>query len=184
MSERMTKADRNELKTIIGRRTKANKADAAARVEELRSEAVRRLTEGWEAENHAREELNRAIIRLADDANKAAKELVAEFKQAWPTSEPLTRGARGEYIGTFPLYYDTDRRSHQQRLIDAELKAMLAAANEKLERSELQLREALLRDTLDTQAARDFLDRIPSVGELVPMSRIEAALEAGLEMDE
>lgn len=78
----------------------------------------------------------------------------------------------GQVYPHSPIDHDQTPRKDRLRALFAELDAASAAAKQRLDVEEVEMRTVLAVETLETDQAKRFLDRIPTVGELVPASRL------------
>ena len=84
----------------------------------------------------------------------------------------LQRSRDGQVWPHHPIDHDQTPRKDALRALFAELDAAAAAAKQRLDVEEVEMRTVLAVETLETEQAKRFLDRIPTVGELVPATRL------------
>jgi len=180
----MTKADRAELKSLLMRRFKSLKGDVAVRVTELKAEAERELDTSYAEENRLVQELTSELSGRMARARQDAEQILLDastecqlvfdiFTQANPDIRVSLRRSRdGQVYPYHPVDHDQDPRKDRLRALFAELDAAAAAAKQRLDVQEVEMRTVLAVETLETDAAKRFLDQIPTVGELVPATRI------------
>jgi hypothetical protein len=179
MGDNITPGERRELRAVVRQQIKVLRAEVKQRKAELVAEAEQRLVEKYRDEDRKADELGQRLAELTREVNRQLADLLQEY-------EDLLDGRwRQSYGSTFrmPQVSRKDENRHQLH------SAMLAGINAQVEQAQLQLdrQEAdLLRElameSLETAAARGFLERIPSVAELVPSRRlreIEAQFDAG-----
>jgi hypothetical protein len=169
----MTPGERRELRTVVRQRLKVLRADVAQRRMELLADAEARLVERYRAQDKQIEDLNFRIAEIAEQASRDITDLII--------------GARGETEGVSirrPVRLQTPRlssytedRSQLHRAMVAGVEAQVKTALLGLDRQEADLLQQLALQTIETDAARQFLATIPSVGELVPAARL-AEIEA------
>ena len=181
----MTKADRSELKSLLMRRFKSLKGDVAVRVTELKAEAERALDDSYNEENRLVRELAGELVgrmararqdaeRILLDASDDCQLLFDQFARTNPEIRvALRRNRDGQVWPHTPVDHDQEPRKDALRALFAELDAASAAAKQRLDVQEVEMRTVLAIETLETDAAKRFLDQIPTVGELVPTSRLD-----------
>ena len=191
---KMTKADRSELKSLLMRRFKSLKGDVAVRVTELKAEAERELDTNYAEENRLVRELSSELVgrmararqeaeRILLDASDDCQILFDQFTQSNPEIRvALRRDRAGHVWPNNPVDHDQDPRKDALRALFAELDAASAAAKQRLDVQEVEMRTVLAVETLETDAAKRFLDQIPTVGELVPASRLDGLMAGAAEL--
>ncbi len=172
----MTPGDRRELRTVVRQRLKVLRADVAQRRMELLAEAERRLVEKYRHEDNAIDDLNFAIAEVVEKASREVTDLIL--------------AARGESHGVSirrPVRLQPPRlntysedRAQLHRAMTAGVEAQVKTALLDLDRKEADLLQQLALHSIETEAARQFLAGIPSVGELVPEARL-AEIEAAFD---
>lgn len=178
MTDLMTPGERRELRTVVKQRMKVLRADVAQRRMELLAEAESRLVERYRAQEKAIEDLNFAIAEAVEKASREVTDLII--------------AARGDADGVSirrPVRLQPPRitthiedRAQLHRAMIAGIESQVKTALLNLDRQEADLLQTLALQTLETDAAREFLGQIPSVAELVPAARlreIEAAFDGG-----
>lgn len=182
---KMTKADRSELKSLLMRRFKSLKGDVAVRVTELKAEAERELDTNYTEENRLVRELSSELVermararqdaeRILLDASDDCQLLFDQFARTNPDIRvSLRRNRDGQVWPHTPVDHDQEPRKDALRALFAELDAASAAAKQRLDVQEVEMRTVLAVETLETDHAKRFLDQIPTVGELVPATRID-----------
>jgi dephospho-CoA kinase len=182
----MSKADRSELKSLLMRRFKSLKGDVAVRVTELKAEAERALDDSYSEENRLVRELISELVgrmarakqeaeRILLDASVECQLVFDQFAQANPDIQvSLRRDRAGMVLPSIPVEHAQEPRKDALRALFAELDAASAAAKQRLDVEEVEMRTVLAVETLETEEAKRFLDRIPTVGELVPATRLAA----------
>lgn len=181
---KMSKADRAELKSLLMRRFRSLKGDVAVRVTELKAEAERELDTAYAEENRLVRELNGELVgrmararqdaeRIVLDASDDCQLMFDQFAARHPHIHvSLNRARDGQVYPHTPLQHDQEPRKDRLRALFAELDAASAAAKQRLDVQEVEMRTVLAVETLETDEAKRFLDRIPTVGELVPATRL------------
>lgn len=164
----MNKAERDELRRIIRQRTKVLRADIDARQAELISELDRQLDEQYAAELKRWDDTQMLIKEVVKEANRRANDVYRDYfgREQW--GERHDRGVISALAHAGPKQGQFADRNKAIREIDAKV----AQARTELERREVALLEELAVGALESADARQFLSRIPTVGELVPSHRL------------
>lgn len=172
----ITKGERTELRTVTRHQFRVLRQEVTVRqaelLAEIETEIAARFAEDdttWAACQHAIHEAVMAANRGINDAlREHGYEARGRTERMWLTEPSMTKpsGERGAL------------RQHAQARINAQVKDALL----RLDRQEADLLRTLAIGALESDEARAFLSAIPTVGELVPGSRL-AELEAGLADD-
>ena len=171
---KMPAAERRELRTVVRTQFKVLRAEVDQRRAELVAEAAEKVRQKYAASDKQVDDLNWRIEQIVDQANKDVRDAV---KAVQGESEAGTWTWSGAIRAPHVAHRNEDRYALNGALtagIDAQAKQALLT----LERQEADLLRQLALDALDSDEARAFLGRIPTVAELVPASRlleIEAA---------
>lgn len=176
MNELMTPGERRELRSVVKQRMKVLRADVKLRRLELVAEAEKRLVDRYRDHDKLVSDLGWRIAQVMDQANKDIRALV---EQANKDTEDLGADIRSEAKSPYITHSGGDRAQLHRALI-AGIDAQVEAANLQLDRQEADLLQTLALESLETEAARNFLYSIPTVAELVPSQRlreIEAAFD-------
>jgi len=175
---KMPASERRELRSVIRQQFKVLRAEVDQRRAELAAEAAEKVRQKYAASDKQVDDLNWRIEQIIDQANKDVRDAV---KKVQGESEAGTWTWSGAVRAPHIAHRNEDRYALNGALtagIDAQAKAALLT----LERQEADLLRQLAMDALDSDEAKAFLARIPTVAELVPASRlleIEAAFDEG-----
>lgn len=178
MADVMTPGERRELRSVVKQRMKVLRADVKLRRLELVADAEKRLVDRYRDHDKVAADLGWRISQIVDQANKDIRALVESTNVAHPD---LGANMRRDLQSPHVTYSGGDRVQLHRALI-AGIDAQVEQANLALDRQEADLLQVLALEALETEAARGFLSRIPTVGELVPSERlreIEAAFDDG-----
>lgn len=172
----MTQAERRELRSVVRGQFKVLRAEVEQRRKELAAEAAEQVRRRYAATDKQVDDLNWKIEQIVDQANKDVRDAVKAVQAA-------SEGGQWNWTGGIHAprvnHQVEDRYALNGALstgIDAQAKGALLT----LERQEADLMRQLALGALESDEARTFLAAIPSVGELVPASRlqeIEAAFD-------
>jgi hypothetical protein len=173
----MTQAERRELRSVVKSQFKVLRAEVEQRRKELAAEAAEQVRRRYAASDKQVDDLNWKIEQIIDQANKDVRDAVKAAQSEssggqWAWSGPV-RAPR--------VQHEREDRFALNGALSSGLEAQAKAALLTLERQESDLLRQLALGALESDEARAFLASIPSVGELVPASRlaeIEAAFDA------
>lgn len=176
MTEMMTPGERRELRTVVRQRMKVLRADVAQRRMELLAEAETRLVERYRAQDKAIEDLNFAIAQVVEKASNEVTDLIIAARG---DADGVSVRRPVRLVAPRINSYTEDRAQFHRAMI-AGIEAQVKNATLSLDRQEADLLQTLALQTIETDAAREFLAAIPSVGELVPSARL-AEIEAAFD---
>jgi hypothetical protein len=174
MGERdgITKGERDELRRIVRGDFKALKAEIGVRQAELEAEIEKRVAQRFVGHEETIQKAQARLAEIAEQANAQIGDVVLE----------LQRHCDGYTVYADPftaprLRFHREKRDEMRRAMLADLEARVAHANARMQRQEIDLLKKLSFGALESTEAKAFLTEIPTVAELVPVSRL-AALEA------
>lgn len=169
----MNRTERDELRRLIRARFKLLRSDVEQRKAELLAELETTITERFAAEDKAWADANFLVEEAAREANRKANDIYRGlFGERWGnphTDKMIVYAAEVKH----PKGDRTALRIEGMKTIDAKVKAALL----ELERREVDLLSDLATTALESAQARAFMGRIPTVSELVPASRLLAAIQ-------
>lgn len=174
----ITQAERRELRSVIRAQFKVLRGEVEQRRKELAAEAAEQVRRRYAAADKCVDDLNWRIEQIVDQANKDIRDAV---KAVQGDSDGGTWAWSGPVRAPRVAHEREDRYALTGALstgIDAQARSALLT----LERQEADLLRQLALGALESEEARAFLASIPSVGELVPASRlreIEATFDEG-----
>lgn len=177
MTGQITPGERRELKSVVRQQMRVLRTEVDQRKAELEAEAARRVAEHYRAEDDLLDELQRDIARISADANRQLEDLLADY-------ESRTEGGVWSHRPSIGVPR-VSRRSERERrdmhaAMQTEVRRQVSQAKLRLDRQEADLLRSLAADALESDAAKRFLDDIPTVAQLVPSERlteIEAQFE-------
>jgi hypothetical protein len=173
----MTKGERAELGLLIRKREKVMKATARERSLALLAEF---------------DAASAKIFHYDEDPvwQKAQAEAAAAVKAAQEVVEQrcATLGIPAEFAPSLNFYWSgrghnavADRRQELRRAAKSRIEAIEAEAIAKIERLSLEAQTEVVANGLESQAAKSFLQHMPSVEALmpsVPVTEIQSLVEA------
>lgn len=170
-SARMNTGERQALRQVVRQRMKVLRADVNSRKAELVAEAQERVAASYADRDKALAELN----QQAADIVEAASINLRTLARSAEVNLGLSPGQLGVTAYPTPPRFAMlrDDKGSMLRRLYAEIEAQVAAALVQIDRQEADLIEEITVDGLETDAAKNFLARIPTVGQLVPASRIK-----------
>lgn len=164
----MNKSERDELRRIIRQRTKVLRADIDARQAELIAEVDQRLDRQYTSDLKRWDDTQTLVNEAVLEANRRVNDVYRGFYG------PEVWGERADRKVVFASPLDGPKKGQtidRQKSV-REIEVKVAQARTELERREVRLLEELAVGALESTDARDFLARIPTVGELVPSHRL------------
>jgi hypothetical protein len=167
----LTPGDRRELRSLVKKQFAVLRNDVKRRKDELTSEIESELLRRYRAQD----ERIAAARNEIEEARRVYEETVKRIMNDLRSVDPELEMAVG-YNGR--LNVNDPNRSQLHRALIASIPQQIADASTKLDQQELDLLRDLTIGALDTNAAQQFLSRIPTVGELVPKARL-AELNTG-----
>lgn len=168
--------ERRELRSVVKQQFKVLRGEVEQRAAEMRAEAAERVRHRYAGTDKQLDDLNWRIEQITDQANKDIRDAVKAVQEA-------SDGGNWTWSGGMHaprVNYQREDRYALQHSLTAGIDATARAAALTLERQEADLLRQLALGALESDEARAFLSSIPSVGELVPASRmkeIEAAFD-------
>lgn len=176
MTAPMTPGERRELRTVVRQRIKVLRADVEQRRMELLADAEARLVERYRQQDKAAEDLNFRISEITEKASREITDLIIAARG--DTDGVSIRRPVRLQVPRVSSY--TEDRAQLHRAMVAGVESQVKAALLNLDRQEADLLQSLALHTIETDAARQFLASIPSVGDLVPAERL-AQIEAAFD---
>jgi len=168
-----TRAERDDLQKVARMRAKIAKADVAVREAELLADAEEKLSAVFSAHDAAWREAQ----KIADEAIAAMNRRVAEVCDA--------RGVPRSFRPSAGLYWSNRgengtaaRRAELRKRAQTRIAASGKAAKLAIERAEAQVLTEIIAGGLTSDAAREFLESIPTPEQLMPPLTV-AELERG-----
>lgn len=176
MTEKMTRADQASLRSLIRQRFKVLRADVAAREAELHQELAARVTAADAGRDKEWNDALFLISEAAKEGNRKANDALRAL--GWPELD--LDGKEYEIVTARSVGRPDRRKQHEMKAEgQAKISARVRKALADLDRIEADVLTDLTIRTLDSDAARQFLESIPTVGDLVPAERLLAI--AGIE---
>ncbi len=171
----MTKGEREELQRLIRHREKVLKSAAKQRSTELRADFENQLgtiytfdqDEVWqEAEGAAKQETDKANARIAERCRQ-----LGIPKRFAPSINTYWVGRRENAVA--------ERRAELRKMATTRIEAIEQETIVKIEMASVNAQTEIVTNGLSSEAARNFLDRLPSIETLMPKFAIaEIAGEA------
>jgi hypothetical protein len=176
MERMITAAERRELRSVIRAQFKVLRGEVEQRRKELAAEAAEQVRRRYADADKQVDDLNWKIEQITNQANK-------DIRDAVKAAQGDSDGGQWNWSGAIRAPQVSHRREDRYALSSAlgtGIEAQAHAALLTLERQEADLLRQLALGALESDEAREFLASIPTVGELVPASRlqeIEAAFD-------
>jgi hypothetical protein len=172
----MTRVEREQLVSLVKQRAKLAKIVAAQRAAELRAAFEQQLDRRYSFDEDAT--WNAAYL-AAEQATAEAEALIA--KRSTELGIP-TQFAPQIAMGWLSRGRNSCKaeRAEMRRVAHSEIEACEKRARTEIERASVDLQTELVAGVLTSEAAKSFLERMPSVQALMPpleIQRIEALSE-------
>lgn len=163
--------ERRELKALVKLKIKALRAEIEDTQAAQLADIDRRIAEKFRGDAVRLSDLKTSLRLATEQANADIDRLFAEY------SDMAEKNHRGTF--SVPYFQAREDGKHElRRALVAAVHAQATAARQRLVRLEVELLESLALDSLQTDAAKDFVARMPTVDALMPQSRM-AEVEAG-----
>jgi len=174
----ITKSERTELRSVVRQQFKVLRSEIRRRADELNAEVQTEITSRETEDDKKRADVeflvNKAALEFNCKINDALREngfeVRGDTERMW-VAVPRLWGDKFAGGGT-----DRDRLKIQAA---ADIRAKVSAALVTVDRQEADLLRELAVGALESEEAHAFLAAIPTVGQLVPATRL-AELEAAL----
>jgi hypothetical protein len=172
----ITRAERTELRSVVRQQFKVLRGEVEQRRAELIADAAEKVRRRYAVSDKEVDDLNWKLEQIVDQANKDIRDAVKSVRDNSEAGQWRFSGA----IQAPRVAYEREDRWALSNALTTGINAQANDALLKLQRQEADLLRELATGALESEAARAFLRSIPSVGELVPSSRlqeIEAAFD-------
>lgn len=179
VNEQIPPGERRELRSVVRSQIKVLRAEVGQREMELQAEVEQRLNERYREEDAKADTFARAARDITRKANDEMEKLLEEYQEMF---EGGKWGGR-PMLQSPTVYRRQEDRKQLRDAMMAGIKAQAKQAMLDLDRREADLLRDLAIDGLETSQARAFLERIPTVAELVPSKRlreIEATFDSAV----
>lgn len=170
----MSKADAAALRTVVRQRMKVLRADVNQRRAEMIAESREQVSRDMSGEDQLWSNIEHGLGELEREFLRRANDLIREQvgRDRWPNERrvvqtiPVTEIRRAATDSKTPNAYQLAHAAAGR------IDAMVQAAYHKLDRIEADLIAELTVGVLETEEGKSFLNRIPTVGELVSAERL------------
>jgi hypothetical protein len=163
----ITPGERRELRSVVRQQFKVLRTEVKQREAELDAESERMIAERYRKVDGARDEIQRFYERLRRSMVDQFRVFVDELNANHGTDFRVGEDYRGN-----PTIRGDDNRVQERKALKAGLAEQVKTAALALDRQEADLLRTLAADALESEEARSWLARIPSVAELVPSKRL------------
>lgn len=167
----ITKGERTELRSIVKQQFKVLRSELEQRELEMDAEIEEEIVARFSADDTAWSVVQHRIHEAVMEANRQVNDALSEggFQERGSTERMWIRSP--------DIRQPTEDKAQLRRLAHSRIVAQIKGAKLRLEREEADLLRTLAIGAIESEEARAFLSAIPTVGELVPASRL-AELEA------
>jgi hypothetical protein len=165
----MTKGEREELKSLVRQRAKVARSLAAQRAAELRSDFERQLDASYSYDQDAIwQESYKVAKQVADEAQERVHARCRELGIPDEFAPKIVMGwARQGQQAT------KERRGELRKIAHVQIEAIEKAARTEIERASVDVQTELVAHGLTSEAAKQFLAKMPAVETLMPSLSIE-----------
>lgn len=175
---KMTAAERNDLRSLIRQRARLMKTEVKQRRLELMSDFERQLSAVF---SYDQDKIWKGAAALAEQAVKDAQAVIAERCRDLGIPKEFAPGLHLEWYrrGANAV---KDRRAELRIAAKARLDALEATAKTEIERISVNGQTDLIADGLTSEAAKLFLEQMPSAETLMPLlelTQVQGLLEHG-----
>lgn len=177
MSDLIPPGERRELRSVVRQQFRVLRTEVKQRETELLAEAESRLMERYRDDDKRVDDTNWKIREIARDAQRQIEDLL---KEVGLQEDGGRWGASAGRLTVTGVTRKSEDRTQLHKAMVAGIKEQVSQACLGLDRQEADLLRSLAMESLQTEQARAFLNRIPTVAELVPSRRlreIEAAFD-------
>jgi hypothetical protein len=172
----ITKAERTELRSVVRQQFKVLRSEIEQRRAELEADLDVQIRERFAKTDEQWAVVMHQIHEAVMEANRAVNDAL------YNAGYQIKSGTERLWIQSPGISQPTQDRQELRRAARGRIEAEVKAAYHKLDRDEADLLRTLAVGAIESEEAREFLSRIPSVGELVSRTRL-AELEASLTDD-
>ena len=160
----MTKTERTDLCRLIRRREKVSKTAATQRAAELKADVEQKLSAIYSSDD------DETFSKLYQEAKKAAQEADAGIKSRCEELGMPASFAPGISLGWYDRGENVvkERRAELRLAAYARIDALEKKACTIIEVEGVELESKVLADGLTSEAAQDFLAKMPAVKDLMP----------------
>ena len=174
----ITARERQELRAVVKSQFKVLRGEVEQRKAELAAEAAEQVRCRYATTDKQVDDLNWKIEQVIDQANKDIRDAVKAAQNDSDAGKWTWTGA----VHPPRVNYQREDRWALQNALTSGIDAQAKEALLRLQRQEADLLQQLALGALESDEARAFLRTIPSVGELVPASRLKE-IEASFDED-
>lgn len=170
----MNKSDAAALRTVVRQRMKVLRADVEQRRAELIAESNEEVKRAMSGEDQLWSNIEHGLGELEREFTRRANDLVREQigRDRWPNERRLVTTVSVVEVRRVATDTNTPTSYGLAQAAARKIEAMVKGAYHKLDRIEADLIAELTVGVLESAEAREFLTRIPTVGELVSADRL------------
>ena len=160
----MTRTERNDLARLVRQRARLERPGAVQRKAELLADFERQIASIYAYDD---DETWKAASEAAQEEVEAANARVAARCQELGIPKEFAPGLDLRWYGRGQNAV-ASRRAEFRKVAKTRLDAMEKAARTEIERASVEAQTRLIADGLTTEAAKAFLESLPSVESLMP----------------
>ena len=174
MTDTMTKTERSELAGLVRKRERVMKAAASQRAAELMADFESQVSALYSFDQ---DEIWAEAHKIAEDAVKEANAAIADRCEELGIHREFAPGIHFGWYGRGNNAV-AERRAELRGLAKAQVNAAERTAKTEIERHSLEAQTQLVATGLASEAAKLFLEQMPTVETLMP--KLDAAQVRGL----
>ena len=176
MSDKMTKTDRAELRSVTRQQFRVLRSEVDQRAAEMHAEAAEQIHDVYADIDALRADLEAQALEIAQ---KAARDVVALLR-AHPDAKAAPSQGGVSWAG---IQWQSDGRYDLKGRAALQITKQARDARTALDRQEADILRELAVDALESEAARAWLSNLPTAAALVPAFRLRE-LEAQFNADD
>lgn len=159
--------ERRELRSLVRLRVKLLRAEVAEAHAAQMAEVDGRVAAKFQDDAERIAALRAKLDQLVAEANRKAAQIFAEYGDVLDKQ-------RGDVFSRPWFTRREDNRTRLRKALVAAVEAQTQAARLRVAKLEAELLTALSLDALKTEAAQEFVAKIPTVGDLMPAAPLRA----------
>jgi hypothetical protein len=166
----MTPGDRRELRSLTKKQFQILRAEVKRRASEMRAEVETDLLHRYRQQDEDLQAAQTELAELTEQYLRDARDVARRLQTAHP--ELTVQLGRSYHSDGVQLSAKDESRGQLHQAALAAIPTKIADAETQLDQQEIDLLRELTVGALTTDEARSFLNRIPTVGALVPTARL------------
>lgn len=162
----ITKGERAELRSIVRQQFKVLRSEVLQRQAEMHADVETQIGERYAGADNVWNDVMHEVGEAILEANRRVND--ALYNAGYQTKS----GSERMFVRTPDIEKPTRDRTQLRRTADTQIQVQVKAAMLRLDRDEADLLRTLAVGAVESEEAREFLSKIPTVGELVSSARL------------